>query len=1006
MNDINEYFKGNEKWKDFNPNLPLSEAGNSDFMKQLSNDIFQYLFNDNLDISEQPLFSILTIWDFQKKELPQFEKIFSTEIDNKRYDSENPGEYGPLYEGYIKKLEENKDGTLHFWDILHKYKKFCSPIRIFKEGDKIKCAFLHSGNSDVENFTKENWLWVEFEHDKDFSQHDNKLESKFDNLVGVYYDSMFEAVKSKDETYCDLHIYEIPLFFTIEKATETSQQLMWYRSVGALSIGLKKQNDGYIENLVPSQVKEILTSIVTKQYQAYAHQQSIKSAIAAIMSRNMSHNLGSHVITNTKSDIIEIAEANPSHARELLGLASLLHYLQERQDFIAVVTGDERYAKTGINFKAHVFDMLAYDGPALRHKTSTTPQQKNYILDNIVRSENYDRNNIELILEIPDSANKGSENYIQLESKHSNDASNAFNNIFLSIPYGINGRQGFLAILENFIRNSAKHEKDSNLRELNFTIRIEDKEGDNGKKQITIYDNKKNAQVVIKKLQGQIQGEGQKRGLLDSEGNIQSNFLSITEQSKHEFKGIKEMLICVAWLKGEHDYTKALDNPAHFLQIVDIGDNFGIQFELDTHLLVRNIDEEDKDNQNRSADIYYTRFKDTFETNKQIYPRLVLLEQEDTKTYENTMADFEELYKMYFKKRFDKLSDYKIYVIDASKPNSKDKTFCFLENGEIDSKYNTIIEYIADFPSKDEDVKYRIVFKNHYETFGKDNQFEVVADNYYLEGISGSNYTHSLLRNGEFDEMKAMRIVESCQTKILVVDERMFEKYKKKPREERKKTFSEDIVNKILERKSEFHDSQSGYDYAKIADVSDEVLNLKKGESVGLSFVTAIQSDEKLKEYLKNFEIVKSIINRKNYNDYFRGKNIDIATYNFSNEKLEFVSERPLNDYHFVSIHYGLIEKFNAAEKEKYANNNIINALASFIKEKIPQNPETQSSFVSIHSGRGDLHKFKDNNHNIITFIPLSGLEWTIENSKYTSTELFYSEIYNPITQKEDEHNK
>lgn len=807
--------------------------------------------------------------------------------------------------------------------------------------------------------------------------------------------------------------------FPINKDNDKSLWLFWlfqeykgaYGEIGYLTANfIPKENQEGNNKVKLSDLKYAVkllkygvSELINKYFANKARKETMKSAIAAIMSRNMSHNLGSHVLTNTKSNIIEIAEASANEqARDLLGLASLLHYVQERQDFIAVVTGDERYAKTGINFKAHVFDMLAYDGPALRHKTSTTPQQKNYILDNIVRSEGYDRSNIELILEIPNPDGGDQKKYIQLESKRSNDASNAFNNMFLSIPYGMNGRQGFLSILENFIRNSAKHEKDSKLHNLNFIIRIEDKEGDNGKKRITIYDNKNNAKPVIDKLKGQIQGEGQKQGLLDSEGKLQSNFLSITEQSKHEFKGIKEMLICVAWLKGEHDYTKALDKPDDFLQIVNIDGNFGIQFELDTHLLVRNIDEED--NQNRSADIYYTRCESTFKENQQIYPRLVLLKQEDTKTYQNTMADFEELYKMYFKERFGELSAHKIYVIDTGKAKSYDDTFYFLENGKIDSAgSSSIIEYIKRLSSEDSNINHRIIFKNHYETFGKDKEFEKVEGGFYLEGISGANYTHSLLRNGEFDEMKAMRIVESCQTKILVVDERMFEKYKKGPREERKKAFSEDMVNEILKRKSEFYDD-SGYNYAVIADVSNELLMLeKKGESVVLRFGSAIQNDEELKEYLKDFEVEVNNREKKNYNDYFRGKNIDIATYNFSKKELEFVSDCPLEDYHFVSIHYGLIEKFYAAEKENYCtNNDIINALATF-KEKIPG---AQSSFVSIHSGRGDLHKFKDNNHNIVTFIPLSGLEWTIENSKYTSTELFYSEIYKPITQKQDEHNK
>ncbi len=717
--------------------------------------------------------------------------------------------------------------------------------------------------------------------------------------------------------------------------------------------------------------------------------EAVKSAVAAIMSRNMSHNLGSHVITNTKSRVIEIAEnSKEEQTIELLGLASLLHYIQERQDFIAVVTGDEKYAKTVINFKSHVFDMLAYDGPAIRHKTSTTPQQKNYILDNIVRSENYDRNNIELILEIPLETDKSK--YKQLKSKQRNPHSNDFNNIFLSIPYGINGRQGFLSILENFIRNSAKHDKNPHLHNLDFTIRIEDDKDDENKKSITIYDNKGNAQDVIDKLKN--------IGLLDPDRKLRSGFLSITEQSKHEFKGIKEMLICVAWLQGNHGYTEALDTPADFLNIIDVDDNFGINFSLDKHSLVLNIDK--KDNQNKSADIYYTQSDEIFEKKACKYPRLV--KTEEGEEYSDTVEDFEKLYEEYFEAKYGKLLEYKIYVIDIinnEKTKRANETFCFIDNGEIKSDDISvgIVSQIKKHSSFNKDVRYNIIFKNHYETFGEDKDFEIVEeDKFYLEGISGANYTHSLLRNGNFDKMKAMRIIESCCTKILIVDERLYDKYdNKSPKTER--PFTQEMISDILNRKDEFYNNKK-YNISRLNEVCNELLK----KTVTLQATERIKDDEHLTKFLSNFEI-KNPNPKKNYGDYFRGKNIDIADYRFKdqNSELNFISNSPLEKYDFVSIHYGLIEKY----AENINETDVKEALVRFIREEI--NNEVRNAFVSIHSGRGDLHKFKEkgNGQSNVTFIPLSGLEWVLENCKYTTTELFFSEMYHPIMQNRNESN-
>lgn len=778
-----------------------------------------------------------------------------------------------------------------------------------------------------------------------------------------------------DSYYLDSKLYYSNSFENYSDKKDIEESLSEALIFCNVGIQINNNEDVLIETFI-YRLRNVLNKIrfirEKIEYEKIIRKSQIKSAIAAIMSRNMSHNLGSHVITNTKNYIVGIAEnSDTEQAKDLLGLSSLLHYIQERQDFIAVVTGDEEYAKTGINFKAHIFDMLAYDGPAIRHKTSTTPQQTNYILDNIVKSENYDRNNLELILEIPTEISNSdcNENYCRLKSKQKNPHSDDFNNIYLSIPYGINGRQGFLSILENFVRNSAKHDKIEKIKNLEFTIRIEDDIEDANKKLITIYDNKLNAESVIKKLKD--------KRLLSNEGKFIENQLSITEESKHEFKGIKEMLICVAWLQGTHQYTEALAKPQDFLQIVNIDKNFGISFTLDKHLLVKDVDNE-SENQKKSADIYYT--KNELDNNKKNYPRLVKVDRD----FSNTLEDFETLYKIYFKSKFGDISDYKIYIIDNNAiPEDANSTFRFISNGEI-VENDSIKKSLKDNELIDTIAKKHIIFKNHYETFGKDKNFEKVEENYYLEGISGANYTHSLLRNGMFDEIKAMRIIESCLTNILIVDERLFEKYKS-DKNYKHMPFTDEIIEKIFEKKNDYFENGTNFSYRKFSNVCDDIL----GYNVSLNF--NYKNDELLKDYLSNFEYTTKKT-PKNWGDYFYGKNIGIANYNLSTEKIEYIAEDQ-KKYDFISIHYGLIEKFLETKKNENNIDTINKALASFISLI----KTTDNSFISIHSGRGDLHKFKENGVNNVTFIPLSGLEWAVENCKFTTTELFYSEIYHPI---------
>jgi len=131
--------------------------------------------------------------------------------------------------------------------------------------------------------------------------------------------------------------------------------------------------------------------IQNRHWYQRSYQASVQSAISALMSRNMSHNLGSHVLTNVKHQIedLEKQQQDDSVKGQLRGLTALLQYLQERQDFIATIANDEFFPKGPLDFKNAVFDILAMDGPAYRHNSDD--RVNNYILDNIVRSENVAR---------------------------------------------------------------------------------------------------------------------------------------------------------------------------------------------------------------------------------------------------------------------------------------------------------------------------------------------------------------------------------------------------------------------------------------------------------------------------------------------------------------------------------------------------------------------------------------------------------------------------------------
>lgn len=172
--------------------------------------------------------------------------------------------------------------------------------------------------------------------------------------------------------------------------------------------------DFYDDNIVDT-VVNIPSKIWSSKDGLYGSLQLIKehvfthalhSAISAIMSRNMSHNIGSHAIAQA-INMVDVYEEKD--------YKNFLLYLQERMDFLALVSTTE--ANWGVKYNLQtLFD---------------TFQQNKMLLDNIVKSEDKD---IKIELDY-------------LSKMHD-----------ILIPHGEAGKHAIYTILENFIRNSAKHQ--------------------------------------------------------------------------------------------------------------------------------------------------------------------------------------------------------------------------------------------------------------------------------------------------------------------------------------------------------------------------------------------------------------------------------------------------------------------------------------------------------------------------------------------------------------------
>jgi hypothetical protein len=222
----------------------------------------------------------------------------------------------------------------------------------------------------------------------------------------------------------------------------------------------QKVDSASIENIsiFIRQLKTFLTKItLLKELDAqrqFIVRQSIHSAIAAIMSRNMSHNIGSHVL----ADLVSKMDINSSEH-----LNHFYRYLQNRMDFIAQITTD--------------FPEWTY--PAYFNKEMMRIFYESFILiDRIGVSEGLGA------YQWPEDWRKGdmrgkiivrtcTTQWVNGKEKkdtfdwgvneyHMGDL---VNDLQLAIPGGIVGYHAFYIIIENIIRNSAKHDYDTRMKE-------------------------------------------------------------------------------------------------------------------------------------------------------------------------------------------------------------------------------------------------------------------------------------------------------------------------------------------------------------------------------------------------------------------------------------------------------------------------------------------------------------------------------------------------------------
>lgn len=394
-------------------------------------------------------------------------------------------------------------------------------------------------------------------------------------------------------------------------------------------------NKEEIENFVNHRIRKIrdLASLIrirfTRDILRKQELESIKSAKAAIMSRNMSHNIGSHVMSYLKqhlgsvkdivadgilSDLIngesELAKKLENTTENttlpfLMGLGHFISYLQERQDFIATIATDYIPYFGNVNFKDSIYDELNPDKRALRHSDRKNGSTDNILLGNIARSEGLGRqtrptqqdsgkaplNDIVLKFRTRFDGNpvvllddSGREVDPPIDKK-AKDELDDMRKIDFSLPGGIVGRQAFFSIMENIIRNAAKHGNWRSMGNLELTFDVfSSKEEDLKRLEYFNDDNVDEYSLTLKEVISKYyleatdskdlyfititdnctmvtnrDGKQSWETLGKLRAALMSRYITDSGEMDGTNKGLKEMRISSAWLRAIHDESECFE---------------------------------------------------------------------------------------------------------------------------------------------------------------------------------------------------------------------------------------------------------------------------------------------------------------------------------------------------------------------------------------------------------------------------------------------------------------
>jgi hypothetical protein len=703
-----------------------------------------------------------------------------------------------------------------------------------------------------------------------------------------------------------------------------------------------------------------------KEIEETIRQPAETAAAVSIMSRNVSHNIASHVLSYIKN-ILKVEELmlekgvfanliiqengifkinekvfengqlkqNAFISPFMRAIGELLGYFQERQDYISAIASGWHLYYDKVHFRDAVYKYFAGHKKIESLSLQESENQESLILDYIAYSEGYKREDI-----IITASKNGYEKDLDT--------------LDIALPVGITGRQGLYTIFENLIRNTAKHGTSKEDRGGQLKLHIEVRDYNQKYYKVELRDNSHNLDVDKMAMINQILT----RPLTKEDGTI---------DEMH--KGVKEMQIAAAWLRGIKPYDLGAETVEDNLPILELSKNEeGLTY---TFYLLKP----------KSIVIYVAAETAIKEADGTFKEGLAYLANVDYKVYTGRISAEDLAYQ--FVVLHDSLSKAAVKKLTAAGPVrvidgvSNDKlrevdNIIDLETQLFIRGLNKEGNYISRKGIKPSDLRIGIydneaningrstaelelvkihleptpvynncdiLFRKHNDTRGDFENFEALpqaSNMIFVEGITGSNSTNRLLREEEITVNWCHRMREVALTRILFIDERMWKQIRQEDR-------------------GEINEKRIKFEKAKLA-------------RKNIYLLTAEEHDGDFEFLDLNREVVATM-NREG--------------------QFEWLDGTP-TPYNFLTIHQGILDKMINYCKEELAERNITQPIsrADYVFENFRKVFQANFRYL-IHSGRAKTPTLPKDT----AFIQLSTLEAAMADCKYTLTSLLYAAI-------------